>query len=151
MITGNCRGSFAKEAGADRYLPELTWAGSVLGRSITIGRSRSKGDAGRRRRRSTGVTRKRVPGHGSGSGLVLEHGRGTLNRSRGLAQGQGDKDTPTLSKDLPNLSRCNSDTSNNLNYSQAKDAVFGWTIVLATENKVCYRTNSSRRGSTLEY
>ena len=62
-----------------------------------------------------------------------------------------DKDTATLSKISPNLSRCNSDTSNNLNYSQAKDAVFGWTIVLATENKVCYRTNSSRRGSTLEY
>ena len=72
MITGNCRGSFAKGAGADRYLPELTWAGSVLGRSIWIARPGKVGrGSGGARQRVAGVCQSGAPRLGSACGLVV--------------------------------------------------------------------------------
>ena len=98
MILKDSRDSFAKKDGADRFLGSFDSGLVCFGPSdldLTAQEQRARGAAAEHRRsraprrRSAGVTRKRVPGHGSGSGLVQEHGRGTLNRSMGLAQGQG--------------------------------------------------------------
>ena len=98
MILKDSRDSFAKKDSADRFLGSFDSGLVCFGPSdldLTAQEQRARGAAAEHRRsraprrRSAGVTRKRVPGHGSGSGLVQEHGRGTLNRSRGLAQGQG--------------------------------------------------------------
>ena len=98
MILKDSRDSFAKKDGADRFLGSFDSGLVCFGPSdldLTAQEQRARGAAAEHRRsraprrRSAGVKRKRVPGHGSGPGLFLEHVRGTLNRSRGLAQGQG--------------------------------------------------------------